>query len=133
MKTIENRQDINILVNTFYAKIRKDDLLGPIFNNHIPEERWPEHLSKLTDFWETNLFGVARFKGNPTHKHINVDRNLNHTIDQAHFGRWLELWIETIDELYEGEFAEKAKNSAHKMAQAQFMMISQHRPQNEKI
>ncbi len=128
MKTIEDRQDINILVNAFYTKIRKDDLLGPIFNSHIPDEKWPEHLSKLTDFWETNLFGVARFKGNPTQKHINVDRNLNHTIDPAHFGRWLELWFETIDELYQGEGAERAKNSAKKMARGQFMMISQHRP-----
>ena len=64
MKAIETREDVTLLVNTFYAKIRKDSLLGPIFNQHIPDERWPEHLSKLADFWETNLFGVAKFKGN---------------------------------------------------------------------
>lgn len=129
MKTIESREDVSILVNTFYAKIRKDDLLGPIFNSHIPEEKWPEHLSKLTDFWETNLFGVARFKGNPSQKHINVDQNLNHTIDQDHFGRWLYLWFQTIEELYTGEYAEKAKRSAQRMARGQFMMIWQHRPE----
>lgn len=131
MKTIDDRRDVSILVNTFYAKIRMDDLLGTIFNSHIPEEKWPEHLSKLTDFWETNLFGVARFKGNPSQKHINVDKNLNHTIEPGHFGRWLQLWFETIDELYMGERAERAKNSAKKMAQGQFMMISQHRPENK--
>jgi len=51
MKQIENRNDINILVNNFYSKIRKDDLLGPIFNAHIPDDKWKEHLDKLTDFW----------------------------------------------------------------------------------
>lgn len=130
MKTIEDRQDVSILVNAFYAKIRKDDLLGPIFNSHIPKEKWSEHLDKLTDFWETNLFGVARFKGNPSQKHINIDQNLNHTIDQTHFGRWLQLWFQTIDELYIGEYA---KNSAQKMARGQLMMIWQHRPVNEKL
>jgi len=128
MKTIESREDINVLVNTFYAKIRKDDLLGPIFNSHIPEEKWPEHLDKLTDFWETNLFGVARFKGSPTQKHLNVDKNLNHTVDQKHFGQWLQLWFETIDELYEGEHALKAKEAARRMAHGQFMTIWAHRP-----
>ncbi|MFT5645721.1 MAG: hemoglobin [Aureispira sp.] len=49
MNTIENRNDISILVNTFYAKIRADELLGSIFNTAIPEEKWPEHLSKLTN------------------------------------------------------------------------------------
>ena len=50
MKEIESRSDINYLVNNFYSKIRRDNLLGPIFNSHISEEKWPAHLSKLTDF-----------------------------------------------------------------------------------
>ena len=129
MKPIENRKDINILVNAFYAKIRKDEVLGPIFNGHIEEERWPEHLEKLTDFWETNLFGIAKFKGNPTLKHINVDKNLNHTVEQKHFGIWLQLWFETIDELYEGELADKTKESARRMAHFQFMAIWNKRPE----
>ncbi len=107
-------------------------MLGPIFNGHIPDEKWPEHLSKLTDFWETNLFGIAKFKGNPTAKHIQVDTNLNNTIDQTHFGRWLQLWLETIDELYEGELANKAKQSARKMATGQFLAIWSNRPANNK-
>ncbi|MFT5914212.1 MAG: hemoglobin [Flammeovirgaceae bacterium] len=123
MKTIENRTDVSILVNTFYAKIRKDELLGSIFNGHIPTDKWPEHLSKLTDFWETNLFVIAKFKGSPSKKHIQVDKNLGHTIEQTHFGKWLQLWFETIDELYEGELATKAKLSARKMATGQFLTI----------
>ena len=122
MNTIENRNDVGVLVNSFYAKIRKDELLGPIFNSHIPDEKWPEHLS--------NLFGIAKFKGNPTKKHINVDQNLNYTIEQTHFGKWLQLWFETIDELYVGTLAKKAKDSARNMSTAQFIMIWKNRPEN---
>jgi hemoglobin len=132
MNIIENRNDVNRLVNRFYAKIRKDELLGPIFNSHIAEEKWPEHLSKLTDFWETNLFGIPKFKGSPSAKHINVDANLNHTIEPKHFGKWLQLWFETIDELYEGELALKAKESARKMSTGQFLTIWNNRPENQK-
>lgn len=128
MKTIENREDVNNLINAFYAKIRKDDLLGPIFNGHIAVEKWPEHLDKLTDFWESNLFGVAKFKGNPTQKHVNVDRNLNHAIAPSHFEHWLMLWHETIDEMYAGDRAIKAKNAVVNIASAQFMMIQRNRP-----
>lgn len=131
MRKIDNRSDINILVNSFYSKVRVDELLGPIFNAHISDDKWPEHLDKLTDFWETNLFGVAKFKGNPTQKHINVDKNLNYSIEQKHFGRWLQIWFETIDELYEGEYADKAKNSARKMSTGQYLAIWQQRPENK--
>lgn len=64
-------------------KIRKDDKLGPIFNSYIAEDNRGAHFDTLSDFWETNLFGVVNFKGNPTQKHINVDKNLNPT--------WLSL------------------------------------------
>jgi len=74
MRAINNREDISELVNIFYIKIRNNELLGPIFNSHIPEDKWPEHLERLTDFWETNLFGIAKFKGNPSEKHKNVDQ-----------------------------------------------------------
>lgn len=131
MNTINDRKDVNILVNRFYAKIRKDELLGPIFNGHISEEQWPEHLLKLTDFWETNLFGVSKFKGNPSSKHIKVDANLEYNIEQNHFRRWLNLWFETIDELFNGELAARAKESARKMATGQFLTIKKNRPENE--
>lgn len=130
MKLIENRNDISILVNAFYLKIRHDALLGPIFNSHIQDNQWPEHLDTLTDFWETNLFGVAGFKGSPTQKHLNVDKNLNYSIDQNHFGRWIQLWFETIDALYEGAVAEKAKYAARKMSTGQYLAIWSHRPGN---
>lgn len=133
MKIIENREDIALLVNRFYGKIRKDNMLGPIFNSHIPEEAWPEHLKKLTDFWETNLFGVPKFKGSPSQKHIQVDHNLDYGITPAHFGRWINLWFETIDELFEGDLAFRAKNVARKMSTGQYMVIWHHRPVNQEV
>ena len=70
MTDIEQRKDVFQLVSTFYSKIRKDERLGPIFNGALTsEEIWEEHLEKLTDFWESNLFGVIKFQGNPMTAH----------------------------------------------------------------
>ena len=112
-KEMENREDVFALVDTFYKKIRNNELLGPIFENHIDD--WPKHLEHLTDFWETNLFFVRKFKGNPMLKHQIVDTAEGHTINEHHFGVWLNLWFETIDELFLGEKAAIAKNRARNM------------------
>jgi hemoglobin len=132
MKPIECQEDIHLLVNTFYSKIRKDELLGPIFNSHISENQWPHHLIKLTDFWETNLFGVRKFKGSPTQKHLKVDENLDYRIDALHFGKWLNLWVETINELFTGERADKAIYMARKMATGQYLTLWNQKPDNRK-
>lgn len=71
MKSIENRKDVNTLVSMFYAKVRKDELLGSIFNSHIAEEQWDSYLQKLTDFWEKILFRIKKFRGNPTEHRYN--------------------------------------------------------------
>lgn len=130
MTKITNREDVRVLVHTFYDKIRQHNMLGPIFNGHITEEQWPAHLSKLTDFWESNLFGVRTFRGSPSKAHVKVDKNLNHTVSQHHFAQWLQLWFETIDELYEGELAEKAKEMARRMSTGQYIHIWQNRPRD---
>lgn len=131
MKTIEERSDVAFLVNTFYAKIRKDKLLGPIFNAHVAD--WSEHLEKLTDFWEANLFGIPKFRGNPPAAHQGVDKNENHSISQGHFAHWLQLWFETIDENFEGQIAQKAKDRARRMSTGLYLAIWQGRPENERI
>lgn len=132
MKPIKNREDIHLLVNTFYSKIRKDELLGPIFNSHISENQWPHHLMKLTDFWETNLFGVRKFKGSPSQKHLKVDENLDYGVNALHFGKWLNLWVETINELFTGERADKAIYMARKMATGQYLTLWNQKPDNRK-
>ncbi len=122
---IENRTDVSLLVGTFYAKIRKDEVLGPIFNNTITD--WDRHLELLTDFWETQLFLKRKYHGNPLSAHQEVDEKMNYTITSEHFGLWLNLWFETIDELFTGEVAWIAKNRAQKMSTMLFMHIYKHR------
>ena len=123
MKDIEHRDDVSFLVNPFYKNIKKNELLGPIFKMHIREEQWPAHLEKLTDFWVTALFGELCFKGNPTLAHRTVDKNLNHSIAQLHFEKWVALWHYTIDLLFEGTKANKAKKASENMAIGQFNAI----------
>lgn len=123
MKEMTHRADVSVLVNTFYDRIRKDEVLGPIFNRHIKEEQWPIHLEKLTDFWVTTLFGVVCFKGNPTIAHRTVDEKLKYSIAQHHFEQWVSLWHNTIDSLFEGALENRAKKASESMARGQFNAI----------
>ncbi|MGB5555537.1 MAG: group III truncated hemoglobin [Flavobacteriaceae bacterium] len=122
---IENRAHVQLLVETFYAKIRVHEILGPIFNGIISD--WESHLELLTDFWETQLFLKRKYHGNPVTAHQEVDDKMNHTITSEHFGLWLNEWFATIDELFEGETAWIAKNRAQKMSTMLFMQIYQNR------
>ena len=118
---IKNREDIFLLVSTFYDKVKVNPRIGHFFNESIAD--WPEHLEKLTDFWETNLFMVSKFRGNPMRVHKEVDRKFDHSIEQEHFGEWLNLWYQTLDELFEGDRANIAKNRARNMAHNLFLNI----------
>ncbi len=127
-KEIENRNDVFNLVDTFYIKVRANKLLGPIFERHIHD--WPAHLERLTDFWEGNLFFIRKFKGNPLLKHQIVDAEANYSINEQHFGVWLNLWFETVDQLFEGEKANIAKNRARNMGTFFHVNIFNARPKN---
>ncbi|MBT2162603.1 group III truncated hemoglobin [Zobellia barbeyronii] len=124
-KEIETRDDVQLLVETFYGKIREDKILGPIFNGIITD--WEAHLKLLTDFWETQLFLKRIYQGNPVTAHQEVDDKTNHSITSEHFGLWLNHWFATIDELFEGDKAWIAKNRAQKMSTMLFMQMFQHR------
>jgi len=113
-KDISNREDIFLLVSKFYENVRQDATLGPFFNNTIKD--WESHLQHLTTFWESSLFLKTKYLGNPLETHIKVDRSHNNSITELHFGLWLNLWFKTIDELFEGDYAENAKRRARKMA-----------------
>lgn len=124
-RDISDREDLSILIRTFYGKVQKHPEIGPFFNETIGD--WEEHFEKLTDFWETNLFFKKAYKGNPLRVHIQVDHNFDHSIEQAHFGHWLELWFSTVDQLYDGELAHLAKERARNMAHIMFIRIFQAR------
>lgn len=118
-KNIQSREDVSLLVHSFYAKIRKDNEIGHFFNEVIKD--WDEHLEKLTDFWEMNLFGNRNYFGNPIETHIDVDRKFNGIISTHEFGIWLNHWFATIDELFEGENADTLKRRARKMSTMLFL------------
>ncbi|MFT5251710.1 MAG: hemoglobin [Flavobacteriales bacterium] len=107
---ITSLDDIILLVDTFYAKVQTDDFIGPIFNQKIGN-RWPEHLEKMYRFWQTILLEVHSYSGSPfpPHKHLPVDK--------AHFDRWMEIFIVTVDSLFQGIIADEAKLRAKNMAE----------------
>lgn len=120
-RALKSRTEISFLVRTFYSKVREDELIGPVFNDRIND--WETHLERLTDFWETNLCFVRKYKGNPVEVHIQVDQANKGKISQMHFGRWLQLWFETIDEYFIGDNAAIAKNRARNMSSHLFLKM----------
>jgi hemoglobin len=130
-KQIDNRADVSFLVHQFYAKIRADREIGFYFNEMISD--WDAHLEKLTDFWETNLFGVRKYKGNPHAVHNEVDAHFDEKITTNEFGIWLNHWFQTIDEHFEGENAETLKRRARKMSTFLYMSMFQHRQKESEI
>lgn len=126
---ITERADLSKLVRTFYVRIRKDDLVGPIFNAHIKE--WDHHMEHITDFWERNLLGTTEFYGNPGMKHMQLDDKQDNTIEAGHFERWLSLWYATLDDLFVGAKAEEAKERATRIGENFFRMILGNRARKE--
>ena len=127
-QSIESREEVDFLVRRFYDQVRRHPTLGPIFNQIV--EDWDHHLIHLSDFWEMILLqtGPGAGKFNPTKVHREVDLTVNHSIEQVHFGNWLELWFSTIDSHFEGETADYAKEHARRMAHMLFMRIWEARP-----
>lgn len=113
MNDITGRADVEALIDTFYDRVRKDDTIGFIFNEIIGDN-WSHHLPVMYDFWNMVLFSQPGYAGNPTRKHLEVNRKI--PLTQAHFDRWLQLWKGTVDEMFAGENAEQAKNRAALMA-----------------
>ncbi len=118
---IKNREDVFLLVSSFYKKVRADKTLGPFFNDVIKD--WDEHLERLTTFWESSLFLKTKYYGNPLDAHVKVDKDNNYSITELHFGIWLNLWYQTIEELFEGDYAENAKRRARKMGTFLYLKI----------
>lgn len=118
---IKNREDVFFLVSKCYEKVKKDDILGSFFNETIKD--WDAHLDHLTTFWESRLFLKTKDYRNPIETHVKVDANHNNSITELHFGLWLNIWLQAIDELFEGHYAEKAKRRARKMGTFLYLKI----------
>ena len=100
------------LVHAFYARVREDTQLGPIFNRAIAD--WPEHLAKLHAFWSSVMLTSGRYKGQPVPAHV---KHRDH-ITPALFDRWLALWGKTARELMTSEAAAELEAKAARIAES---------------
>jgi hemoglobin len=103
---LDNRRAIELLVTSFYEKVKSDDLLGDIFNNAENFE-WDVHIPIMVDFWETLLLDTASYKGNTMRKHIELHKRT--PLKPALFDRWKTLFYSTLDSLFEGSNVEEAR------------------------
>lgn len=110
---IAGRAEIETLVNTFYDRVRGDEVLGFIFNE-VAHTNWIAHLPKMYAFWETVLFRSGGYTGNPLAAHAKLVPLT--TMGREQFDRWLMLFRGTVDDLFAGEKAEHIKNCAEDMA-----------------
>lgn len=110
---IETREDIERLVEAFYTGAMVDPVLGPIFTD-VAKLDLEEHMPIMTDFWENILFDARRYPGGMMMKHIMLHQKT--TLEPHHFQRWLDYWVTTVDELFEGERAVIAKVHASRVA-----------------
>ena len=112
MKDIENREDIETLINKFYKRIVSDELIGHFFTKVVKLD-WEKHIPVMYDFWETTLLGQIKYKGNPMLKHIQLSKK--ETLTPAHFDRWLAHWKKTIEENFSGNKAKEAIQKANQI------------------
>jgi len=114
---IGNEEDAANLVHTFYAKVRADELLGPIFEPII-KDNWDPHSKRMVDFWSTILLYTRKYNDDPMPKHMQLP------VEKQHFDRWLFLFNETLDDLFAGEIAENAKLRAASIAKIMMVIRS---------
>jgi hemoglobin len=86
-----NEAMIDALVEGFYARVRNDGLIGPIFAAHIDD--WGPHLAQMKLFWSSIALSTGVYQGRPMPKHMPLP------IDARHFDRWLDLFVETAQDL----------------------------------
>ncbi len=103
---IASRAEIEILVNEFYNRVKKDELLSPLFA-HL---NWPDHLPVMYNFWASVLLGDMSYTGSPFPKHAVLN------LSPEHFRQWLKLFMETVDVHFSGSVAAEAKARAQTIA-----------------
>lgn len=113
MKDIETREDIDKLMQAFYAKAMTDEEIGFYFTEVIPLNL-EQHLPVIAGFWENVLFGTDSYQGNP----MKVHEHIHHlsAFTEKHFNKWLYLFSTITDELFKGDNAELIKQRATSIA-----------------
>lgn len=122
MKDIETEQEVHTLVKHFYDKALADEVIAYIFKDHM-ESELEEHIPVISDFWSSVLLGTQKYKGNVMLAHISLNNKVD--LKEAHFDQWLKLWMESCNELFEGEKVEEAKKRAVMMKNLMLFKIQQ--------
>lgn len=104
-RLLENKADIIFLVDEFYKQVLVDDKIGYLFTEVI-QINLEKHMPLMYNFWESVLFGVATYKGNPMIKHLKLHQKS--PLSSEHFDRWLILWENTVNDHFSGVKAEEA-------------------------
>ena len=107
-----NEEGLRTLVEAFYARVRADEELGPLFNDAIGD--WPEHLEKLSAFWSSVMLTTGRYKGQPVPAHMKHRERITPEL----FDRWLGLWRETTDAMMTPAAAQALQEKAQRIAQS---------------
>ncbi|MBK7394158.1 MAG: group III truncated hemoglobin [Chloracidobacterium sp.] len=116
MKDIESRNDIDHLMRVFYERALADDVIGYIFTD-VANLDLQRHLPIIGDFWETLLFRTDDYASrgrNPLEVHRQI--HLKSALEPKHFSRWLELFVQCVDDEFEGVRADFIKMRAHAIA-----------------
>lgn len=111
-KDIESPQDVAQMVEAFYQRVYQDEVLRPMFAE-VASVDLRQHLPKMNSFWNTVLFGERSYRGNPMEVHRLLDAKK--PLNECHFIRWLSLFRLTVDELFQGPNAERAKAAAQRI------------------
>lgn len=114
-RDLETRKDLEILLAEFYKTAMTDKVIGHYFTKVVILDL-EEHLPRIVSFWEKILFGKPVYFGNPMFVHQKLHQIS--AFEKKHFERWLEIFNQTIDKLFSGTMAEKAKSKANNIAQS---------------
>ncbi|HPU20346.1 MAG TPA: group III truncated hemoglobin [Alicycliphilus sp.] len=111
---IPTREGLTDLVHGFYADVRADAQLGPLFDRAIGAH-WDTHLERMVEFWSTVALGTRSFKGDVFGKHMAVDG-----VAPEHFAVWLRLWGQHTERVFAPEVARELQTVAHGIARNLF-------------
>ncbi|MDZ4709583.1 MAG: group III truncated hemoglobin [Saprospiraceae bacterium] len=119
---IQTREDIIVLVDQFYNKVRANPVIGPIFTE-VAQLDFSAHLPIMYSFWGSQLLGEQSYTGNPMIPHLKLGKLT--PMGEVQFGEWLRLFNETVDEFFTGTKAEEAKSRAGNIARLMLYKINQ--------
>jgi hemoglobin len=122
MRDIETRADIEVLMNAFYEKAMKDEVIGFIFTD-VAKLDLKHHIPIITDFWENVLFNSGSYVRNAMAPHFML--NAKEKFVPQYFDRWLQLFTETVHQNFSGARAELACNHANSIAAIMKMKMNQ--------